>query len=169
MPSDDQVFATELAKLTIELKSLHLSVDEIKSSLQTLVTLDKMLSELTIHSNQTRENVSKLWQRYDAVKQWQQDHSNYATLIREEMDNAMTKVEQALSRDVNNIDKKVDAWTNRVSGATMVLGFVASFIQLTVLGLITWALLTIVELRDNVNVLQVKYQQTEQQQRGSPK
>lgn len=143
-----QDVSTQLTKLTIQFDALYTSISDIKASLHSLTSIDKMVSELMIHSTQTRDNVKKLWERYDAVKHWQSQRENQEQLLREEIDNATTKVSQVVQMDITSIDKKVDAWINRASGAWWVIGIVMSFIVAGIFSVVVWILSTMIEVRD---------------------
>lgn len=108
-PQDEREILIQLAELRQAMTSIISSVDEVKSSVKEVITLDRTIAELSIYHQQQSKEIQTQWARIDA---------------------------QTTALDA--VDKKADEWINKGRGAWATLMIVGTLAQAAVLGSVAY-------------------------------
>lgn len=143
MPEQDQVVAVELAQLREQVKTVGENVSEIKSNMAALITLDKAIAELAIHSRQTQDNIRLLWERLESSA------------------HDLTSARTHLSREIQDTDRKVEAWVNQARGASWAAGIILGIVQIAVVASVAWVFTNVTEVKERSSIHEVKIERLE--------
>ncbi|QIQ65279.1 hypothetical protein 19_00033 [Pseudomonas phage Epa19] len=152
MADNEQAVAVELAQLREQVKTVGENVSEIKATMAALISLDKTIAELAIYSKQTQDNVRLLWERFEESKQWQQAHERELHEVRKISHDALDNVRDEVHKEILTTDRKVEAWTNRVRGASWAAGIIMGVVQVAVFASIGWTFTNVTSLRESSQV-----------------
>lgn len=133
MSNGTEDLAVQLAKLQEQVASMAASVEDVRTSVREVLTLDRTIAELNIlHQQQSRE-VATMWAKIEAAK-----------------------------KDIDLVDRKADSWINKGRGAWFAAVLLGSIAQIAVLAMISWVFTHINTNEDQVQLLQYKVQILEQ-------
>ncbi len=135
---EDKEMLVQLAELRQQMTNMSAAVDEIKSSVKEVITLDRTIAELSIHYQQQGKEIQTQWGKIDA------NH-----------------------KDIEVVDKKADEWINKGRGAWFTLMIVGSLAQVVVLGSIAYTFGHLRSAEDSVLLMNQRIIQLEQR-RGPP-
>lgn len=139
MGTNDQDVMVQLAELRLQMSSMAASVDEIKSSVKEVITLDRTIAELSIHYQQQAKEIQTQWGKTD--------------------DN---------QREIEKVERKADEWINKGRGAWSTAVLLGSIAQIAILAMIAWTFNHVRSAEDDVLLMKAKLAQIEQQiQRGT--
>lgn len=130
----------QLAELRQQMAYMSNSVDEIKSAVKEVLSLDRTIAELSVHHQQTAREIQTQWKKID------DQH----------------KATEA-------VDKKADEWVNKARGAWWTAMLFGGLIQAGVLGMIAWTFTHVRDAEDAILLLNQRVVQIEQQHKeGKP-
>lgn len=152
--ADDQNVAVELAQLREQVKAIGENVSSIKATMSTIVTLEKTLAELAIYSRQTQNDVRLLWERAE------ESNAHQAALSRE-----LSSVREEVRAEIEETDRKVEAWINQAKGAAWSSGIILGVVQVVVLSAVAWVFTNVTTLREQDTIQKIQIQRLEEQQR----
>jgi hypothetical protein len=131
MPTDESVLI-QLTELKQQLNAVASSVDEMKTSMREVITLDKTLAELIIHQQNTAQQAS-----------------------------ASQRAIEKNATEIREVATHTDAWINRARGAWWATALLASIAQVAVLGMISWVFLHVSAVEDDVLLLKYRMSNVE--------
>lgn len=99
----------QMAALQANMSSVLTAVDEIKSSVKEVVTLDRTIAELSIYNRQQAKEIQTQWQKID--------HNQQA---------------------IESVEKKTDEWINKGRGAWFTLMILGGIAQVAVLSCVAY-------------------------------
>src|SRR5574338_495278 len=104
MPGQEQQeILIQLAELQQQMKAMSTSVNDIKVSVEEVLSLDRTIAELAIHYQQQSKDIATQWTRIDAN-----------------------------NKSIEAVDKKADEWINKGRGAWFTLAILGSLAQMAV-------------------------------------
>ncbi len=106
---EEKEMLIELAELRQQMIAIGNSVDEIKSSVKEVITLDRTIAELSIHYQQQGKEIQTQWNKID---------TNH--------------------KEIESVNKKADEWINKGRGAWFTLMILGTLAQGTVLGSVAY-------------------------------
>lgn len=124
-PNDNPLL--EIAEFRIQIQNIAKGVEEIKRSVEHISALDKSLTKLAAHSEQTQRELKLLWTNNDELRKW--SHAHEADAFREKAD---------ILAEIGKTDDKIDAVVNRGKGALWIGGILFSLSQLTITMAVSW-------------------------------
>lgn len=137
---EEKEMLVQLAELRQQMASMSNSVDEIKSAVKEVLSLDRTIAELSVHHQQTAREIQTQWKKID---------------------------EQHVA--VEEVDKKADEYINKARGAWSTLLILGSLAQATLLGSIAYTFTHIRTAEDSLLLLNQRVVQIEQQHKeGKP-
>lgn len=148
--ADEQNVAVELAQLREQVKAIGDNVSSIKATMSTIVTLEKTLAELAIYSRQTQNDVRLLWERAE------ESSAQHAALSRE-----LSSVREEARAEIEETDRKVEAWINQAKGAAWSSGLILGVVQVIVLSAVAWVFTNVTALREQGTVQKIQIQRLE--------
>lgn len=138
---EEKEILVQLAEVRQQMTAVTASVDEIKSSIKEILSLDRSIAELTVHQRQQAKDIQLQWERIDA---------NRAA--------------------ISAVDQKAEAWINKGRGAWSTLIILGGLAQAAVLGFIAYTFTHLRTAEDSLLLLNQRVVQIEQHQRkgGTP-
>lgn len=133
---EDKEILVQLAELRQKMNAVNASVDEIKSSVKEVLSLDRSIAEIAIHQQQQSKDIALQWDRID---------QNRAS--------------------ITAVDQKAEAWINKGRGAWSTLLILGGLAQAAVLGFIAYTFTHLRTAEDALLLLNQKVVQMEQQQK----
>lgn len=149
--ADEQNVAVELAQLREQVKAIGENVSSVKAAMSTIVTLEKTLSELAIYSRQTQNDVRLLWERAE------ESSERHTALSRE-----LSSVHEEVRAEIEETDRKVEAWINQAKGAAWSSGLILGVVQAIVLSAVVWVFTNVTALREQDTVQKIQIQRLEE-------
>ena len=135
---EEKEMLIQLAELRQQMTAMSNSVDEIKSSVKEVITLDRTIAELSIHHQQQAKEIQTQWVKIDA------NH-----------------------REIEAVDKKSDEWINKGRGAWFTLMVLGGIAQAAVLGAVAYTFTHLRTAEDSVLLMNQRIIQIEQPRRES--
>lgn len=158
MSNPGQNVAVELAQLREQVKTVGENVSSIKAAMATIVTLEKTLAELAIYSRQTQNDVRLLWERAE------ESNARQAALARD-----LAAVRDEVRDEIEETDRKVDAWINQAKGAAWSSGIILGVVQVIVLSAVAWVFTNVTSLREQDTIQKIQIQRLEEQRKENPR
>jgi hypothetical protein len=159
MPPSDNDIAVEIAQLREQVKGVDNNISEIRSTLSSLINLDKTIVELTVYSRQTQESMKTLWERQDELRKWQAEHDTHSSTVKASIQKELETSFGNCQKELLATDKKVDAWINSARGAAWALGIVMGVIQLVVITSVGWVFSNVTTIREASQLQAYKIEQ----------
>jgi hypothetical protein len=135
----DREMLVQLAELRQQMTSMSNAVDEIKSSVKEVITLDRTIAELAIHYQQQSREIQTQWAKIDA------NHS-----------------------EIEAVDRRAEAWINKARGAWFTGMILGSLAQIIVLTMIAWTFNHLRAAEDSVLLMNARVVQIEQHKENKP-
>ena len=135
---EEKEILVQLAELRQQMTNVNNAVDEIKSSVKEVLTIDRTIAELSIHYQQQAKEIQTQWGKIDA------DH-----------------------KEIERVDKKADEFINKARGAWATLLILGSLAQAALLGSIAYTFTHLRAAEDSVLLLNQRVVQIEQQHKES--
>ena len=132
MANGTEDLAVQLAKLQEQVASMAASVEDVRTSVREVLSLDRTIAELSVMHRQQANEIAQQWTRIDTLKS-----------------------------ALEVTDKKSDAWINKARGAWFTAVILGSIAQIAVLTMIGWVFTHINLAEDTVHLLQYRVQQIE--------
>lgn len=136
---EEKEMLVQLAELRQQMTAMSTAVEEIKSSVKEVITLDRTIAELSIYHQQTAKEIQTQWGKIDA------NHT-----------------------DIEAVDKKADEWINKGRGAWATLMILGGLAQAAVLGCIAYTFTHLRTAEDAVLLLNQRVIQLEQHREKTP-
>lgn len=148
MPNDNPLL--EIAEFRIQIKNIAQGVEEIKRSVEHISTLDKSLTKLAAHSEQTQRELKLLWTQSDELRKWSHAHES-----------ATFKENAELLAEIGKTDDKIDAVVNRGKGALWIGGVLFTLSQATITMAVSWVFSHVNEADSANKVIAYRVEQLE--------
>lgn len=132
--NEEKEMLVQLAELRQQMASMSKSVDEIKSAVKEVLSLDRTIAELSVHHQQTDREIQTQWKKID-------DQHNATEAV----------------------DKKADEYINKARGAWSTLLILGSLAQAALLGSIAYTFTHLRTAEDALLLLNQRVGQIEQQ------
>lgn len=136
---EEKEMLVQLAELRQQMTSMSTAVEEIKSSVKEVITLDRTIAELSIYHQQQSKEIATQWGKIDA------NHT-----------------------EIEAVDKKADEWINKGRGAWATLMILGGLAQAAVLGCIAYTFTHLRTAEDAVLLLNQRVIQLEQHREKTP-
>lgn len=136
---DEEKMLVQLAELRQQVASVSNTVEEIKSSVKEVITLDRTIAELSIYHQQQSKELATQWVKIDANQS-----------------------------GIEAVDRKTDEWINKGRGAWATLMILGGLAQAAILGCIAYTFTHLRTAEDAVLLLNQRVVQIEQHQGGKP-
>lgn len=131
---EEKEMLVQLAELRQQMASMSNSVDEIKSVVKEVLSLDRTIAELSVHHQQTAREIQTQWKKID------EQHTA-----------------------VEAVDKKADEFINRAQGAWATLLILGTLAQTALLGSIAYTFTHLRSVEDSALLLNQRVTLIEQQ------
>lgn len=135
---EEKEILVQLAELRQQMTNVNNAVDEIKSSVKEVLTIDRTIAELSIHYQQQAKEIQTQWGKIDA------DH-----------------------KEIERVDKKVDEFINKARGSWATLLILGSLAQAALLGSIAYTFTHLRAAEDSVLLMNQRINLIEQQHKES--
>lgn len=155
----DNDLAVEIARLREQGKGADNNISEIRSTLASLINLDKTIVELTVYSRQTQESMKTLWERQDELRKWQAEHDTNSSTVKATIQKELEGTLGTCKQNIHDTDKKVDAWINSARGAAWALGIVMGVLQVMVIASVGWVFSNVTTIREMTQLQAYKIEQ----------
>ena len=136
---EEKEMLVQLAELRQQMTSMSSAVDEIKSSVKEVITLDRTIAELSIYHQQQSKEIATQWAKID---------SNH--------------------REIETVDRKAEEWINKGRGAWATLMILGGLAQAAVLGSIAYTFTHLRTAEDAVLLLNARVVQLEYHKESKP-
>ena len=136
---EEKEMLVQLAELRQQMTSMSSAVDEIKSSVKEVSTLDRTIAELSIYHQQHSKEIATQWAKID---------SNH--------------------REIETVDRKAEEWINKGRGAWATLMILGGLAQAAVLGSIAYTFTHLRTAEDAVLLLNARVVQLEYHKESKP-
>lgn len=146
----DNNLAVELAQLREQMKGIAVSVESIKESVSQIMTMDKSIAELLIHTEQVKKEAGMLWDRVDELKQWDIKHDHESGLKQAEV-----------NVQISLVDSKIEAVVNKGRGALWIGSMLFIVVQGLIVGSISWIFTNTSDTISNNKVITYRLEQLE--------
>lgn len=130
---EEKEILVQLAELRQQMTNVNNAVDEIKSSVKEVLSIERTIAELSIHYQQQAKEIQTQWGKIDS--------NNLAT---------------------EAVDKKVDEFINKARGAWATLLILGSLAQAALLGSIAYTFTHLRAAEDAVLLMNQRVTQFEQ-------
>lgn len=130
---EEKEILVQLAELRQQMTNVNNAVDEIKSSVKEVLSIERTIAELSIHYQQQAKEIQTQWGKIDS--------NNLAT---------------------EAVDKKVDEFINKARGAWATLLILGSLAQAALLGSIAYTFTHLRAAEDAVLLMNQRVTQLEQ-------
>lgn len=131
---EEKEMLVQLAELRQQMASMSNSVDEIKSAVKEVLSLDRTIAELSVHHQQTAREIQTQWKKID------EQHTA-----------------------VEAVDKKADEFINKARGAWATLLILGTLAQAALLGSIAYTFTHLRAAEDSVLLMNQRITLIEQQ------
>lgn len=131
---EEKEMLIQLAELRQQMLAVSNSVDEIKSAVKEVLSLDRTIAELSVRYQQQAHEIQTQWGRID------ENH-----------------------KSVEMVDKKADEFINKARGAWATLLILGSLAQAALLGSIAYTFTHLRSVEDAVLLMNQRVMQIEQQ------
>lgn len=135
---EEKEILVQLAELRQQMTNVNNAVDEIKSSVKEVLTIDRTIAELSIHYQQQAKEIQTQWGKIDS--------NHLAT---------------------EAVDKKADEFINKARGAWATLLILGSLAQAALLGSIAYTFTHLRAAEDSVLLMNQRITLIEQQHKES--
>lgn len=132
MANGTEDLAVQLAKLQEQVASMAASVEDVRTSVREVLSLDRTIAELSVRHRQHASEIAQQWTRIDTLK-----------------------------GSVDATDKKSDEWINKARGAWFTAVILGSIAQIAVIAMIGWVFTHVNLAEDQLYLLQYRVQQIE--------
>lgn len=136
---EEKEILVQLAELRQQMTAVNNSVDEIKSSVKEVLSLDRSIAELSVHQQQQSKDIAFQWTRLDAHQ-----------------------------KQIETVSTKADEWINKGRGAWSTLLILGSLAQAAVLGFVAYTFTHLRTAEDAVLLLNQRVAHIEQQKEPKP-
>ena len=131
---EDTEVKVQLAELNALVHSLAKSMEEIKTSVKEVVTLDRTIAELSTEHRHAVKEIHTQWVKID--------------------DN---------QKDIEAVNRKTDEWINKGRGAWFTAMILGSLAQAAILGMIAWTFSHMRSAEDSILLMKEQLSRVEQQ------
>lgn len=132
MANGTEDLAVQLAKLQEQVASMAASVEDVRTSVREVLSLDRTIAELSVMHRQQTNEIAQQWARIDTLK-----------------------------GSVDATDKKSDEWINKARGAWFTAAILGGLAQIAIMAMIGWVFMHINLAEDQLHLLQYRVQQIE--------
>ena len=133
MANGTEDLAVQLAKLQEQVASMAASVEDVRTSVREVLSLDRTIAELSVMHRQQTSEITQQWARLDALKV-----------------------------SVDSTDRKTDEWINKARGAWFTAVILGGLAQIAVITMTGWVFTHVNLAEDQLHLLQYRVQQLEQ-------
>ncbi len=133
MANGTEDLAVQLAKLQEQVASMAASVEDVRTSVREVLSLDRTIAELSVMHRQHTTEIAQQWTRINGLKTF-----------------------------VDVTDKKTDEWINKARGAWFTAVILGGLAQIAIITMIGWVFTHVNLAEDQLHLLQYRVQQIEQ-------
>lgn len=133
MANGTEDLAVQLAKLQEQVASMAASVEDVRTSVREVLSLDRTIAELSVMHRQQTTEIAQQWTRIDAMK-----------------------------GAIDGTDRKTDELINKARGAWFTAVILGGLAQIAVIAMIGWVFTHVNLAEDQLHLLQYRVQQLEQ-------
>lgn len=145
MPADDlTTVPAQLAQIHEQIKGLASAMDEIKTSVREVATLDKTIAQLAIKHEQVDAQIVR--------------NSN----VIESCVQSLVKLDSESVERTALVNSKADEWINKARGAWWTAMLLGGFMQVVILSMIAWTFGHIRSAEDDVMLIKYRVELLEQ-------
>lgn len=142
--------------LSPRIDALEKQFARVETKIDNLGSIETAIREISLVAQGFRKEIDVVWKRVDDHHAWREEHNADDREEHQKIMESVTKTNNAISDTVESVEKKVDEWINKATGAGKVVLWAAGAIQVALIGTLGWQFLEITRINHDLVQLQTQ-------------